>query len=104
MDVSGRLNPERGNAYAGVASGNGVETKNTKVLHQGYSYTYKHLTMDEEAKNVTVNGNKLDITAKEYGILRVLLTNPNKLFQRQICSRVCGMRHIIRRTMSSKFM
>ena len=48
----------------------------------GYSYTYKHLIMDDEAKNVTVNGNKLDITAKEYGILRVLLTNPNKLFSK----------------------
>ena len=48
----------------------------------GYSYTYKHLIMDDEAKNVTVNGNKLDITAKEYGILRLLLTNPNKLFSK----------------------
>ena len=82
MDVSGRLNPERENTNAGVALGNEVNTKNTKVVHQGYSYIYKHLTMDDEAKNVTVNGNKLDITAKEYGILRLLLTNPNKLFSK----------------------
>lgn len=82
MDVSGRLNPERENTNAGVALGNEVNTKNTKVVHQGYSYIYKHLIMDDEAKNVTVNGNKLDITAKEYGILRLLLTNPNKLFSK----------------------
>lgn len=82
MDVSGRLNPERENTNAGVALGNEVNTKNTKVVHQGYTYIYKHLTMDDEAKNVTVNGNKLDITAKEYGILRLLLTNPNKLFSK----------------------
>lgn len=61
---------------------NKARTKQTKVLHQGYIYIYKHLTMDDEAKNVTVNGNKLDITAKEYGILRLLLTNPNKLFSK----------------------
>lgn len=82
MGVSGRLNPERENTNAGVALGNEVNTKNTKVVHQGYTYIYKHLTMDDEAKNVTVNGNKLDITAKEYGILRLLLTNPNKLFSK----------------------
>ena len=82
MDIRDRLNPERGNINVGVASGNEINTKNTKVLHQGYTYIYKHLTMDDEAKNVTVNGNKLDITAKEYGILRLLLTNPNKLFSK----------------------
>ena len=82
MDIRDRLNPERENTNVGVASGNEINTKNTKVLHQGYTYIYKHLTMDDEAKNVTVNGNKLDITAKEYGILRLLLTNPNKLFSK----------------------
>lgn len=82
MDIRDRLNSERENTNVGVASGNEVNTKKTKVVHQGYTYIYKHLTMDDEAKNVTVNGNKLDITAKEYGILRLLLTNPNKLFSK----------------------
>ena len=82
MDIRDRLNSERENTNVGVASGNEINTKNTKVVHQGYTYIYKHLTMDDEAKNVTVNGNKLDITAKEYGILRLLLTNPNKLFSK----------------------
>ena len=82
MDIRDRLNSERENTNVGVASGNEINTKKTKVVHQGYTYIYKHLTMDDEAKNVTVNGNKLDITAKEYGILRLLLTNPNKLFSK----------------------
>ena len=82
MDIRDRLDPERGNTNVGVASENAVNTKNTKVVHQGYTYIYKHLIMDDEAKNVTVNGDKLDITAKEYGILRLLLTNPNKLFSK----------------------
>lgn len=82
MDIRDRLNSERENTNVGVASENAVNTKNTKVVHQGYIYIYKHLTMDDEAKNVTVKGNKLDITAKEYGILRLLLTNPNKLFSK----------------------
>ena len=82
MDIRDRINSERENTNVGVASGNEINTKNTKVLHQGYTYIYKHLTMDDEAKNVMVNGNKLDITAKEYGILRLLLTNPNKLFSK----------------------
>lgn len=82
MDIRDRINSERENTNVGVASGNEINTKNTKVMHQGYTYIYKNLTMDDEAKNVTVNGNKLDITAKEYGILRLLLTNPNKLFSK----------------------
>lgn len=82
MDIRDRINSERENTNVGVASENEVNTKKTKVVHQGYTYIYKHLIMDDEAKNVTVNGNKLDITAKEYGILRLLLTNPNKLFSK----------------------
>lgn len=82
MDIRDRINSERENTNVGVASGNEINTKNTKVMHQGYTYIYKNLTMDDEAKDVTVNGNKLDITAKEYGILRLLLTNPNKLFSK----------------------
>ncbi len=61
---------------------NDAGTKKTKVWHQGYTYIYKNLTMDDEAKIVTVNGNKLVLTAKEYSILRLLLTNPNKLFSK----------------------
>lgn len=82
MDNNGRLSDERKEAYAGGASENVIKTKKTKVLQQGCTYTYKNLIMDDEAKTVTANGNKLVLTAKEYGILRLLLANPNKLFSK----------------------
>lgn len=85
--VLGRCDYRKSRGYASrnnemARESSNVKTKQTKVVHQGYRYIYKNLTMDDEAKNVTVNGNKLDITAKEYGILRLLLTNPNKLFSK----------------------
>ena len=85
--VLGRCNYRKSVGYASenrkmTRVSSNVKTKQTKVAKQGYIYIYKNLTMDDEAKNVTVNGNKLDITAKEYGILMLMLTNPNKLFSK----------------------
>lgn len=40
------------------------------------------LVLDDQAKIVRVNGNKLDLTVKEYGILKLLLENPKKLFSK----------------------
>ena len=40
------------------------------------------LVLDDQAKIVWVNGNKLDLTVKEYGILKLLLENPKKLFSK----------------------
>ena len=48
----------------------------------GQSYSYKNLVLDDQAKIVRVNGNKLDLTVKEYGILKLLLENPKKLFSK----------------------
>lgn len=44
--------------------------------------THKNLTLDMSAKKVTVNGNEVILTAKEYGIIELLMTNPNKLFSK----------------------
>lgn len=52
------------------------------MAEAGQSYSYKNLVLDDQAKIVRVNGNKLDLTAKEYGILKVLLENPKKLFSK----------------------
>lgn len=50
---------------------------------QGKSvYTYKNIIMDDKAGQVTVRGNRLELTAKEYAILKLLITNPNKLFSK----------------------
>lgn len=44
--------------------------------------TYKELTLDTETKTLTVNGAKLELTAKEYGIMERLLQSPNKVFSK----------------------
>ncbi len=43
---------------------------------------YKELQMDCNAKTVTVKGNLLVLTSKEYGILELMLRNPTKLFSK----------------------
>lgn len=43
---------------------------------------YKNLVMDCMAKTVTVEGNVLVLTGKEYMILELLLKNPTKLFSK----------------------
>ncbi len=43
---------------------------------------YKGLQMDCSSKLVTIKGNSLILTSKEYGILELLLRNPTKLFSK----------------------
>lgn len=44
--------------------------------------TYKKLIMNREANEVTVSGNPVELTAKEYAILRLLMENPRKMFSK----------------------
>ncbi|WP_270563595.1 response regulator transcription factor [Clostridium beijerinckii] len=44
--------------------------------------TYKDITLYEEEKKVIVNGNTLVLTSKEYGILFLLLSHPQKVFSK----------------------
>ncbi|AWI04870.1 response regulator transcription factor [Clostridium drakei] len=44
--------------------------------------TYKDITLNEEEKKVIVNGNTLVLTSKEYGILLLLLSHPQKVFSK----------------------
>lgn len=44
--------------------------------------TYLELTLDTESKTLTVNGTALELTAKEYGIMELLLQSPNKVFSK----------------------
>ncbi|MGL6198956.1 MAG: response regulator transcription factor [Lachnospiraceae bacterium] len=41
------------------------------------------ISMDTDAKAVTVNGQQVDLTAKEYAILELMLKNPEKVFTKQ---------------------
>ena len=45
--------------------------------------SFKNLEMDSEGREVTVRGEPLALTAREYDILALLLRYPNKVFTRQ---------------------
>ncbi len=51
--------------------------KNRKKL-----LSYQELTLDTESKTLTVNDAELELTAKEYGILELLLQSPDKVFSK----------------------
>lgn len=44
--------------------------------------SFKNMTLDEEAKAISVNGNRLELTSKEYCILELFLKNQTKLFSK----------------------
>lgn len=44
--------------------------------------THKDLTMDLDAKTVTVKGEEILLTAREFNILKLLLSEPNKIFSK----------------------
>ena len=46
----------------------------------GKVYTYKDLALDDNAKSVSVQGTPIELTAKEYMILELLLKNRGKVF------------------------
>lgn len=45
-------------------------------------FTYKDITLNTNTKEVKINGNTLDLTAKEYMILGLLIKNQNKVFSK----------------------
>lgn len=45
-------------------------------------FTYKDITLNANTKEVKINGNTLDLTAKEYMILELLIKNQNKVFSK----------------------
>lgn len=52
-------------------------SKNTAKL-----ITYKEITLDEEAKTITANGEALSLTAKEYQMFSLFIRYPNKVFSK----------------------
>lgn len=50
---------------------------------KGQVLAYKNLELDKEAMKVTVNGNDLILTVREFSILELLLTHPKKVFTRE---------------------
>lgn len=60
----------------GRGDGQGEEADLSEIL------TYKNMRIDRTAKTVSVKGQRLELTAKEYAILELLLSNPTKLFSK----------------------
>lgn len=52
------------------------------MKEQKKQLSYRELTLDTESKTLTVNGARLDLTAKEYGIMELLLRFPDKVFSK----------------------
>ena len=70
---------------AGNASG--ASNKSDKDIDSGNNQsekklTYKNIIMDTNAKRVYIAENELELTAREYEILELLLKNPTKLFSK----------------------
>jgi DNA-binding response OmpR family regulator len=55
---------------------------NSSIDVKNETLTYKDITLNEEEKKVIVNGNTLVLTSKEYGILFLLLSYPQKVFSK----------------------
>lgn len=49
---------------------------------ENLNLTYKDITLNQEEKKVIVNGNTLVLTSKEYGIVLLLLSHPQKVFSK----------------------
>lgn len=58
--------------------GNQKEEANRKVI------SVKELEMDMEARRVKIKDVEINLTAKEFDILHLLITNPNKVYSREM--------------------
>lgn len=52
-------------------------TENPNVIIKG------ELRIDVDARRVTIEGREINLTAKEFDLLELLITNPNKVFSRE---------------------
>lgn len=68
--------------YEMLSASNGLEGLSMLERIKDIDLCLLDLMLDDQAKIVRVNGNKLDLTVKEYRILKLLLENPKKLFSK----------------------
>ena len=54
--------------------------RRTQTLPETRRLKFKDLEINPENREVTVHGNRVDLTRKEYEILELLVTYPNKVF------------------------
>lgn len=58
------------------------EGQSAGVLDVPGRLTFKNMEINTESMVITVGGNELDLTSKEYAILKLMLSNPTKLFSK----------------------
>jgi two-component system response regulator BaeR len=57
----------------------------------GRTFSFSGIVLDEENRQVTINGKELLLTPCEFGLLYVLLSHPNRVFSReQLINRIQG--------------
>ena len=57
-------------------------TRFTPAASEEGPLRFKELILDPEGRRVTVRGREISLTAREYGILRLLMSHPKKVFTR----------------------
>ena len=55
----------------------------TPQIHTNNLLTFKNVIIDLESLNVTVNGENLNLTGREFSILKLLVSNPAKVFTKE---------------------
>jgi len=60
-----------------------VQLRRYERFDDGKKRTYKDIVLDEDTKRVTVSGQEIILTAREYAILQLFMTNPNKMFTKE---------------------
>ena len=60
-----------------------VETKKTSEQKQDNRLQRGDVSLDQEGKRADICGKEISLTAKEYEVLELLVTNPNKVYSRE---------------------
>lgn len=58
-------------------------TKKEKVEEPAKIFTFGNIKVDCESRRVYINGTEVNLTAKEFDLLELLMMNPNKVYSRE---------------------
>ncbi len=58
-------------------------TKKEKIEEVAKVYTFGNIKVDCESRRVYINGTEVNLTAKEFDLLELLMLNPNKVYSRE---------------------
>ncbi|WP_455541875.1 response regulator transcription factor [Intestinibacter sp.] len=76
-------NLRRYNSILNKESENKLDQDNNSVGNNEKKLIFKELTLNEESREVNVNGNNIYLTSHEFDILNILMKNPQKVYSRE---------------------